>query len=95
MRNVETALLHGHPLISEENDQILRLRDTYPEWGIGRAEAGGFTAFHREESFNERASRIGVVVELHRDTVEQLAEALAVQRALRGDGADPLPGEPR
>lgn len=88
MNRPETALLHGHPLISEEDREIIELRRTYPEWGIGRSALHGFEAFHRTEGFNARTARIGIRTELRADTPADLGRALGVQRALRGDGAE-------
>lgn len=87
-RDDEAALL-GHPAREEDDLALIELRRQYSSWVIGRA-ARGFEAMHRSEPPNPRRERAGIKTELRTDTVRELSDALFVQRALRGDGAEAI-----
>lgn len=85
-RGIETALLHGHPLVVEELQHLADLQAAFPGWEITRADAGGWRALHRTDSYDVRTARVGVVPELHRATLGELGDGLLAQQALRGEG---------
>ncbi|MFC9085379.1 hypothetical protein [Nocardiopsis dassonvillei] len=88
-RKFETALLHGHPTREEEAAQLLSLRERYPSWQINSC-LTGYEALHRTEIYNERTSRVGITTTVRHSTLTELDEALTVQQALRGEGAEPV-----
>lgn len=89
-RGIESALLHGHPLVSDDDRKLSELTRAYPAWSISRDEDHrGYVAVHRDEPPNPRRERAGIKTTVRGLTVEALGEALFVQRALRGDGAEP------
>lgn len=86
-RQAETAALHGHPTIADENATIIRLRKRFPDWQVDRCRSG-FEAFHRTEAPDHRTQRVGIQAHLFRPELGMLEEALFVQQALRGDGPE-------
>lgn len=87
-RDIETALLHGHPLAWEEDALQEELIQAHPQWRILRTQRG-WEAHHRTEQPDPRTARVGIKTHLVAGCGEELSNALSVQRALRGDGAEP------
>ncbi|MBB6118165.1 hypothetical protein [Nocardiopsis algeriensis] len=99
MRDIEKAFLLGHPVTEdsprpgiEEERLFAELTSSYPRWTLTRT-GRGWEALHRTERPDLRTARIGIRTHLLTASIEELADALAAQRALRGEGAEPQ--EPR
>lgn len=86
-RSAETAALHGHPTVAEDNAKIIELQRRFPTWQVDRC-PHGFEASHRTESPNLRTQRIGIQTRLRHSELSNLEEALLVQQALRGEGPE-------